>query len=167
MSPSVLLLLSIIHKSHSENAKSDKFINYVEIYSTCDPTPNSHIHKNNGLYYIKPFKDGPIIPAICSNGYTMIDPSLDLNMLSLPSYLSSWDYSRLSLDMIIPNLDDVSTFRQWWLPSNQMTKFRVADQCKSCQPSNDQSITNNVVYYTDSTNVCYTSFIDGTYHNKH
>eukprot|EP01083_Nonionella_stella_P252142 869122_1 len=134
---------------------------YIEVYSTCDPTPNSEIHKNNGLYYIKPFSNGPIIPAICSNGYTMIDPSLDINLDSISSYLSSWDYSRTTLNYIITNLDDTSTFRQWWLPSTENTKFRIANKCESCQSSNDPQLNDNVVYYTDGSNFCYTWFEDG------
>ena len=148
---------------HNENKESPSHpqTEYVDIYSSCDPTPNSLIHTNNGLYYIKPFENGPVIPVICSNGYTMIDPSLDLNLLSYSSYLSSWDYSRLSLNYIITNLDDTSTFREWWLPSNDLTKFRVAHECKSCEPSMDPSIQNNVVYYTDGSNFCYTIYNNG------
>ena len=78
-------------------------------------------------------EDGLIIPAICSNGYTMIDGSLDLTLTSLSHYLSSYDYSRTTLNYIITNLDDTSTFREWWLPSNRNTKFRVAKNCKSCE----------------------------------
>eukprot|EP00485_Elphidium_margaritaceum_P007624 CAMPEP_0202695936 /NCGR_PEP_ID=MMETSP1385-20130828/9363_1 /ASSEMBLY_ACC=CAM_ASM_000861 /TAXON_ID=933848 /ORGANISM="Elphidium margaritaceum" /LENGTH=1002 /DNA_ID=CAMNT_0049352021 /DNA_START=118 /DNA_END=3126 /DNA_ORIENTATION=+ len=133
----------------------------VDIYSHCDPTPNSAIHANNGLYYIKPFADGPIIAAICSNGYTMLDPSLDVNLDRFPSYLSSWDYSRLSLEYIITNLDDTSTFREWWLPADAYTHWRVAAQCKSCEASMDASLANNVAYYTDGTNFCYTVWSDG------
>ena len=49
---------------------------YIKVYSQCD----ANIHQNNGLYYIKPTDDGPVIPVICSNGYTMIDLSLDANL---------------------------------------------------------------------------------------
>ena len=136
---------------------------YVNIYSSCDPSPNSSIHINNGLYYIKPFEDGPVIAAICSNGYTMIDPSLDLNLNNFPSYLTSFDYSRLTTDFIITNLDDTSTFREWWLPSNENTSFRVAPDCKSCESSTANTMENNVVYYTDGSNFCYTIFNDGLY----
>eukprot|EP01084_Bolivina_argentea_P273991 466851_1 len=92
----------------------------------------------------------------------MIDPSLDLNLNHFPWYLSSWDYSRLSLDYIITNLDDTSTFREWWLPSNSDTKFRVAADCTSCETAtNDMTSDNNVVYYTDGSNFCYTIYNDG------
>eukprot|EP01083_Nonionella_stella_P290532 988555_1 len=132
---------------------------YVDVYSYCDPTPDSNIHKDNGLYYLKPLANGPIIPAICSNGYTMLDPSLDTNLESFPSYLSSWDYARTSLDYIITNLDDTSTFREWFLPSDSYTKFSVAPQCKSCHAATDPN--DDVVYYTDGFNFCYTSYIAG------
>eukprot|EP00486_Rosalina_sp_Unknown_P013765 CAMPEP_0201591984 /NCGR_PEP_ID=MMETSP0190_2-20130828/190002_1 /ASSEMBLY_ACC=CAM_ASM_000263 /TAXON_ID=37353 /ORGANISM="Rosalina sp." /LENGTH=1019 /DNA_ID=CAMNT_0048050547 /DNA_START=33 /DNA_END=3093 /DNA_ORIENTATION=- len=134
----------------------------VDIYSSCDPTPNSEIHVNNGLYYIKPLANGPVIAAICSNGYTMIDPSLDLNMKSFPSLLSSWDYGKLSTIFIMTNYDDTSTFREWWLPSTKNTKFRVADLCDTCQQADDQkNMEDNVVYYSEGSNFCYTWYTYG------
>ena len=33
---------------------TDTLAHAVDIYSSCDATPNSSIHVNNGLYYIKP-----------------------------------------------------------------------------------------------------------------
>eukprot|EP01084_Bolivina_argentea_P059344 108365_1 len=88
------LIASSVHQNPHDH--SDTKEEYVEIYSYCDPT-NSNIHQNNGLYYIKPFPNGLIIPVICCNGYIMIDPSLDLNNIS--SY-------------------DTCTFREWWLPAD-------------------------------------------------
>eukprot|EP01084_Bolivina_argentea_P301901 520989_1 len=131
---------------------------YIKVYSQCDPSLNSEIHTNNGLYYIKPSEDGPVIPVICSNGYTMIDLSLDINLKSIPLYLSSYDYSRGSLNYVITNLDDTSTFRQWWLPSDKNTKFRIAPDCASCEQSTDPLLNDNVVYYTDSSLFCFTSY---------
>lgn len=94
----------------------------------------------------------------------MLDPSLDLSLTNFPSYLSSWDYSRLSLNYILTNLDDTATFREWWLPADQYTTFRVASQCQSCQQSMEPTIENNVVYYTDGSNFCYTTYDDGTFY---
>lgn len=132
---------------------------YAKIYSHCDPNPNSIIHQNNGLYYVKPSEDGPIIPVICSNGYTMIDVSLDTNLKSIPHYLSSHDYARGTKEYILTQLDDTSTFRQWWLPSDKNTKFRIAKNCASCEQSTDPKLRDNVVYYTDSNLFCYTSYL--------
>ena len=70
----------------------------------------------------------------------MLDPSLDLSLTNFPSYLSSWDYSRLSLNYILTNLDDTATFREWWLPADQYTTFRVASQCQSCHRARNQQL---------------------------
>eukprot|EP01084_Bolivina_argentea_P014717 27531_1 len=154
---------AIFPSNPDEQSAKDSLLDpakYVKIYSSCDS--QNIIHKNNGLYYIKPSFNSVIIPVICSNGYTMIDPSLDLNLNNIASYLSSWDYSRLSLNFIITNLDDTSTFREWWLPADINTQFRVAKDCKSCDEiSSDPSLENNVVYYTDGSNFCYTIYNDG------
>eukprot|EP01083_Nonionella_stella_P207477 753677_1 len=152
----LLLTLISITTAADESLMDPK--KYVKIYSQCDPSLNSPIHKDNGLYYIKPSADGPIIPVICSNGYTMLDLSLDTNLKSIPSYLSSYDYSRGSIDYVIPNLDDTSTFREWWLPSHKNTKFRVAQNCESCEQSSDPLLSDNVSYYTDGSLFCFTSY---------
>eukprot|EP01083_Nonionella_stella_P218429 783281_1 len=55
-------------------------------------------------------------------------------------------------------LDDTSTFRQWWLPSDKNTKFRIAPDCASCEQSTDPLLNDNVVYYTDSSLFCFTSY---------
>ncbi len=49
------------------------------------------------------------------------------------------------LEFIIINLDETSTFRQWWLPSNENTKFRAANKCQ-CQSSPDATLNDNVVH---------------------
>jgi len=151
-----LFALTIVQTS-DQHLRGD----YVTVYSHCDTTPDSKIHKDNGLYYVKPSRDGPILPVVCSNGYTMIDGSLDLNLKSLPSFLSSYDYSRTSMNYIITNLDDTATFREWWLPADADTKFRVAKNCKSCESAtatDSDELADNVVYYTDSSLFCYTWF---------
>ena len=132
---------------------------YIKIYSHCDTNPNSSIHHNNGLYYIKPSDDGPIIPVICSNGYTMIDVSLDTNLKFIPHYLSSYDYARATKEYILTDLDDTSTFREWWLPSDKNTKFRVAKNCASCEQATDSKLRDHVVYYADSFLFCYTGYL--------
>eukprot|EP00486_Rosalina_sp_Unknown_P015534 CAMPEP_0201593512 /NCGR_PEP_ID=MMETSP0190_2-20130828/191093_1 /ASSEMBLY_ACC=CAM_ASM_000263 /TAXON_ID=37353 /ORGANISM="Rosalina sp." /LENGTH=291 /DNA_ID=CAMNT_0048052723 /DNA_START=9 /DNA_END=881 /DNA_ORIENTATION=+ len=122
---------------------------YVDIPSSCNAMTQ------DGLYYIKPTETGKVIPVICSNGYTMIDLSLDLNLESYPSYLTSWSYSRDSTEWIIPSLDDTSSFKQWWLPSDDSTNFRIAKNCLSCESSIDFG--DDVVYYADSSLFCFAS----------
>eukprot|EP01083_Nonionella_stella_P034158 93523_1 len=121
--------------------------NYVTIASSCNEMDR------DGLYYIKPLEDGAVIPVICNNGYAMLDVSLDAHLESYPSYLTSYTYARDSFDWILPTLDDTSTFREWFTPSDTETKFRVAPQCRSCESSNDFG--DDVVYYTDSALFCF------------
>ena len=117
----------------------------VTIYSSCNEI------EKNGLYYIKPMKEAGILPVICNNGYTMIDGSLDMDINILPQFLNSWDQGQWQDGGIISNLDDLSTFREWWLPADENTKFRVAKDCGECI---DGQFGDNTVYYTDSNTYC-------------
>ena len=74
-------------------------------------------------------------------------------------YLSSYDYSRIDPNYIITNLDDTSTFREWWTWTDKSTKFNVARNCESCKQSIDPALYDNVVYYTDSLHFAYTTYI--------
>ncbi len=76
------------------------FVFTLSILSQTLPSVSITIHSScntliDGLHYIKPLENNNIIPVICSNGYTMIDPSL--NFESITPYLSSYDYSRRTL----------------------------------------------------------------------
>lgn len=66
--------------AHKEDVDENPIEDLVEI-------PNSCINLDDGLYYIKPTADGPVIPAICSESYTMIDISLNFDAIS--QYFSS------------------------------------------------------------------------------
>ena len=83
----------------------------------------------------------------------MLDISLDANVELYSSYFSSWDYARGHSDHIITNLDDLSTFRQWWTPSDDNTLFRVASNCNLCESSEQYG--DNTVYYTDGLLFCF------------
>ena len=122
---------------------------YVRIHSSCNDIDR------DGLYYIKPTKEGKVIPVLCSNGYTMINPAFDNTLSSYPSYLTSYTYGRSSTDWIIPSLDDTSNFKQWWTPSDEYTKFRIAPNCKSCISTEEYG--DDTVYYTDSALFCFAS----------
>eukprot|EP01084_Bolivina_argentea_P259294 437477_1 len=125
---------------------------YTTIYSSC----NSVIE--NGLYYIKPIANEPyILPVICSNGYAMLDGSLDLNMHAIPNFLSSYDYGRFNRYYTISSLDDLSTYRQWLLFADENTKFNIAPNCMECESGNE--FNDNTVYYTDSHTFCFSSAI--------
>ena len=120
------------------------------IYSSC----NKITH--DGLYYIKPLPDSPILPVICSNGYAMLDGSLDLNMKSIPHLLSSHDYGRFNKHYTVSRLDDLSTFREWLFMADKDTQFRIAPDCMQCE---EGQFGNNTVYYTDSHTYCFSGAI--------
>eukprot|EP01083_Nonionella_stella_P149556 475219_1 len=119
----------------------------VTLHSSCNYI------EQNGLYYIKPTEDGPVLPVICSDTYTMIDGSLDPNLESIPAYLSSWEHARGYTTYIVSQLDDLSPWRDWWTLATPRTSFRVANQCLMCESSGTYG--DDVVYYTDGLLFCF------------
>ena len=146
MATAFFLILSLL--IYAIFAKDDTM--HTTIHSSCNDI------RVNGLYYIKPLPDLPILPVICSNGYSMLDASLDANLQSYPSHLSSWDYGRTNTDHILSQLDDLSTFREWFIASDKNTKFRVAPRCNECIGG---EFGNNTVYYIDSHTFCFSAAV--------
>ena len=122
-------------------------IKYHDASSIITLSSSCNNMEQDGLYYIKPTQSGPVIPVICSNQYTMIDGSLNTDLQSIPQYLSSWDYARGFKTHIVSQLDDLSTFREWWIPATNTTSFRVANYCQECISS--ELYGDDTVYYTD------------------
>lgn len=108
----------------------------------------------DGLYYIKPMPSLPVLPVICSNGYAMLDVSLDQSLRSYPSFLTSWDYGRIHTFSIMSRLDDLSSFREWFLPADNATSFRVSPECTQCISGD---FGDSTVYYTDSHAFCFSA----------
>ena len=127
----------------ANSASSNDKDTITNVYSSC-----GYI---DGLFYLKPSADLGILPAICSHGYAMLDGFLDRNLQSLPQFLSSYDYERYSTDHLIPNLDDFASFRQWLLPSDNSTTFRVAADCSECI---DGEFGENTAYHISSHAFC-------------
>ena len=97
----------------------------VTISSSCNDK------EANGLYYIKPTKNGQVIPVICNNGYTMLDASLNFDAVS--SYFTSlYRYGNDDKIMYGTDCSDSSGWRDWFIPANEITKFRVARDCLQC-----------------------------------
>merc|ERR1712087_802228 len=69
--------------------------------------------------------------GICSEGFTMIDLSLDPSMDSFADYFESWNVFTLQ-GRTRPYLDDSVLFSDLWLPGDEFTKYRIASQCISC-----------------------------------
>ena len=135
------------------NEESTTTTTTTTIYSSCNEITD------DGLYYIKPMADKPVLPVICSNGYSMLDASLDKNLKIYPSFLTSWDYGRLNTYYILSRLDDLVTFRDWFIPADDNTKFNIALGCNECIPGD---FGDNTVYYIDSHTYCFSgSMING------
>ena len=118
----------------------------VSIASSCNPHTNK-----NGLYYIKPTSTGEIIPVICNNGYTMLDASLNLTQLST-YFTSFYRYGSDVQTIYGTDCSDVSGWRDWFIPANENTKFRVAIGCDECKSG--EMFGDNTAYYMTSGYFC-------------
>jgi len=100
----------------------------------------------NGYHYLKLLEDTadteyPVVYALCSNGYVMIDHSIDENW---SSYFSSWDKYHYAVSG--PSRSDRSNWAEWFLPNAATIEFAddddreitntgtflVAPQCSAC-----------------------------------
>ena len=99
---------------------------YVPVSSSCNDK------EVDGLYYIKPTRDGKVIPVICQGGYTMLDASLNLQSLST-YFTSMYQYGDADKKMYGTDCSDNGGWREWFIPANKNTKFTVAKDCMSCE----------------------------------
>eukprot|EP01083_Nonionella_stella_P017323 48442_1 len=113
----------------------------------------------DGLYYIKPSEKGSIIPVICSGGYTMLDASL--NYESLSTYFTSmYQYGDEIKMMYGTDCGDSSGWRDWYVPANDNTNFRVALGCEECKTG--EMYGDNTAYYMTNVYFCPVNLdIDG------
>jgi len=134
---------------------TDADINTSDIPNTIT-IPSSCHSSDDGLIYVKPTADGPVMPAICSSGYTMID--LSLNFDAITPYFSSWDYSKSDTYLIGPELDDYGTWRDWWAPADSAYRFRSSANCHKCYPDADHG--DNSAYYQSSYYFCFSTAME-------
>ena len=118
--------------------------------------PSSCHFQDDGLMYVKPTADGPVMPAICSSGFTMID--LSLNFDAVTPYFSSWDYSKSDTFLIGPELDDYGSWRDWWSPADDAFRFRSSANCHKCYPDADHG--DNSAYYMSSYYFCFSTAME-------
>ena len=83
----------------------------------------------------------------------MID--LSLNFDSIIQYFSSWSYSKADEYIIGPELDDYSTWREWWTLADDGTSFRAAANCHKCYTDDDFG--DNAAYYMSSYYFCFST----------
>jgi len=117
----------------------------VSISSSCNTKTK------NGLYYIKPLIDGSIIPVICNSGYTMIDLSLNLDSY-IEYFTSSYQYGDDERAMYGTDCSDSGGWRDWFIPANENTKFRVSLGCQECKEGGIYG--DNTAYYMSNGYFC-------------
>ena len=108
----------------------------------------------DGLYYVKPTAAGPIMPAICSNGYTMVDPSLNLDAIQ-QYFTSFYRYGDEFVTVYGTDCGESSGWTDWFIPADSDTQFRVANDCSECLDGEQHG--SNTAYYMTTRYICPTA----------
>jgi len=114
---------------------------------------------DDGYHWIRPLvpeSDDETYPNIyvkCVDGYTLLDPSLMAleNYHHIKSYFTS--YSDITDFMASSSLNDHKTWRQWFSPADEDTKFMVSEDCSSCMETEDFE-DSSTYYMTGNYNGC-------------
>merc|ERR1719295_209743 len=99
---------------------------YVDVHTACNQL-------EDGVQYILPYGSSDdnydLLPVVCNDGNTILDPSLSFERYR--QYFSSlYMYDE---GIAGPELDDFSSWREWWLPleSSEQFIYGVSDDCSS------------------------------------
>lgn len=128
----------------------------LSIYSACNTL-------QDGLQYILPYGDfeldfHPLLPVTCSNGNTILNPSLSFQTYQY--YFSS--LYMYDIGIAGPNLDDFSNWRQWYLPqlseedklNTLQLQYGISSDCSSACTYNDDMDSNSAYYMTGNFFLC-------------
>jgi len=110
----------------------------------------------DGYHWIRPMfssDDFPNIYVKCVDGYTLLDPSLMAleNHHHIKGIFSS--YSDITDFMASASLNDHVTWREWLLPADEGTHFKVSEDCSTCSETEDFG-SSSVYYMTGNYNGC-------------
>eukprot|EP00485_Elphidium_margaritaceum_P009873 CAMPEP_0202685912 /NCGR_PEP_ID=MMETSP1385-20130828/1730_1 /ASSEMBLY_ACC=CAM_ASM_000861 /TAXON_ID=933848 /ORGANISM="Elphidium margaritaceum" /LENGTH=1663 /DNA_ID=CAMNT_0049340385 /DNA_START=133 /DNA_END=5121 /DNA_ORIENTATION=- len=120
----------------------------IEIASDCS-------NLEDGLQYILPDEQiGSVIPVICDNGWTMLNAALTPNLVD---YFTSYSLSHRDPTLMLPNTDDHTSWRDWFIPADEDTLFRVAADCSQCAADDyaDTMWGDNTAYYATGDYLCF------------
>mmetsp|Transcript_26979 Transcript_26979/g.44251 ORF Transcript_26979/g.44251 Transcript_26979/m.44251 type:complete len:991 (-) Transcript_26979:547-3519(-) len=111
---------------------------------------------DDGYHWIRPLDtsdDYVNIYVYCNNGYTVLNPSLfDILNHHHPKALFT-SYSDVTDFVGSGTLNDHVTWREWFIPADDDTKFAIAEDCQTCVE--DEDFGENTVYYmTGNYNGC-------------
>eukprot|EP00485_Elphidium_margaritaceum_P008249 CAMPEP_0202688380 /NCGR_PEP_ID=MMETSP1385-20130828/3905_1 /ASSEMBLY_ACC=CAM_ASM_000861 /TAXON_ID=933848 /ORGANISM="Elphidium margaritaceum" /LENGTH=1949 /DNA_ID=CAMNT_0049343345 /DNA_START=200 /DNA_END=6049 /DNA_ORIENTATION=+ len=129
--------------------------------------PSACNNMADGLQYILPYglyatSDYPLLPVMCSNGDTILDPSLSFE--TYEKYFSSLYMYDVGIGG--PALEDFATWRTWFLPFENrdikaVFEYGVSEDCNSCAYGNEETddalsppSTNNAYYMTGNFYLC-------------
>eukprot|EP01084_Bolivina_argentea_P286091 490715_1 len=134
----------------------DPTIDTISIYTACNTLPN-------GLQYILPYGDfssttHPLLPVTCSNGNTILDPSLSFTTYTY--YFSSLYMYDIGIGG--PDLNDFNSWRQWYLPEISITdkqntyniQYGISEDCTNTCQYNDDFNSNSAYYMTGNFYLC-------------
>ena len=157
---SVLLSVCIASASriHSTSKNKQNVIN-------SDTLPNSCNDLSDGLQYLKLIDsdDYPAVEVKCSNGYAVLDYTVDEN---IKEYFSSW--TQWFPRTVGPTNDEHINWQQWFLPTqyttdttsgeeSTTTSFVISPDCNTCEETNGRQL------YGDSTTYWMTGTIFGCF----
>eukprot|EP01084_Bolivina_argentea_P301903 520992_1 len=144
----LLIECTISEKQHHHNSKQSSTTETVTLPTSC-------IGLDNGYHYIKLLHDDiennmkyPIIYALCSNEYIIIDYSIDPDW---SSYFTTW--IKYHYGVIGPIRNDKSNWSKWFLPDrytqydNHIGNYIVSPDCISCDISSTIQLHNNKSSY--------------------
>jgi len=109
--------------------EEDYPVDTTELPSACNDL-------ENGYHWIRPLSTDEVYPNIyvkCVDGYTMLDPSLMdfFNAHHIKSLFTT--YNDVTDFVASSSLNDHVTWTEWFLPADEATKWKVAEDCSACE----------------------------------
>ena len=80
----------------------------------------------------------------------MIDASLGFDIITTNYFSSIYEYDNNDLTVYGTECSEISSWRDWFLPATDDTRFSVALNCQECQSATDKDnsdLEENVAYY--------------------
>jgi len=121
----LFIITVIINKINGDSA--------TQVYTGCK-------NLDDGVQWVRPIagnkasgEEYPNIQVRCSGGWAILDYSLDSYISEYFTSFTSWtEYAASS------SIDDRVTWSEWFLPSNENTKFAVSADCHTCASSSKE-----------------------------
>jgi len=114
--------------------------------------PNGCTDLDDGEQFVKLLEgdDYAIVKVKCSNGYTMLDYSLDSDISTYFTSWLKWHYSIAG-----PSQSDHVNWEEWYVPDDGNSKYLVSENCDVCDESVQQYSTKNGYYMNANLFGCF------------